>query len=35
MTWDVGGGGLPFQRFPGLVEQPRILDSNGGLIGDV
>ena len=31
---DVGGGGLPLQRFPGLVEQPHILDGDHGLIGE-
>ena len=31
---DVGGGGLPLQRFARLVEQPRILDGDHGLIGE-
>ncbi len=31
---DVGGGSLPLQRFPGLIEQPRILDRDQGLIAE-
>ena len=31
---DVGGGGLPLQRLPGLVEQPRVLDRDHGLVGE-
>ena len=31
---DVGGGGLPLQRLLGLVEQPRILDGDDGLVGE-
>ena len=31
---DVGGGGLPFQRLLGLVEQPRVFDGDHGLIGE-
>jgi hypothetical protein len=27
----LGGGGLLLERFPGLVEQPRVLDSDGRL----
>ena len=30
----VGGGGLLLQRFTQLVEQPRILDGDDGLIGE-
>ena len=30
---DIGGRGLPLQRFLGLVEQPRILDGDDGLVG--
>ena len=30
---DVGRGGLPLQRFLGLVEQPDILDGNHRLVG--
>src|SRR5438094_9119728 len=31
---DVGGGGLPLQRLPGLVEQPGVLDGDYSLIGE-
>ncbi len=31
---DVRSGGLPLQRLPGLVEQPRVLDGNYRLIGE-
>ena len=31
----VGGGGLLLQRFAQLVEQPRVLDSDDGLGGEV
>ena len=31
---DVGRGGLPLQRFPRFVEQPRVLDGDHGLIGE-
>src|SRR5262249_18672487 len=31
----VGGGGLLLQRFAELVEQPRILDGNDGLVGEI
>ena len=31
---DVGRGGLPLQRFLGLVEQPRVLDRDHGLVGE-
>ena len=31
---DFGGSGLPFQRLPGLVEQPRVLDGDHGLVGE-
>jgi hypothetical protein len=31
---DVGGRGLPLQRFSGLVEQPRIFDGDHGLVGE-
>ena len=30
----VGGGGLLLQRFAHLVEQPRILDRDNGLVGE-
>ena len=30
---DVGRRGLPLQRFRGLVEQPRVLDGDHGLVG--
>ena len=30
----LGGGGLLFQRFPGLVEQARVLDRDHGLVGE-
>ena len=31
---DLGGGGLLLERFPGLVEQPRVLDRDHGLVGE-
>ena len=31
---DLGGGGLPFQRLAGLVEQPHVLDRDHGLRGE-
>ena len=31
---DVGRRGLPLQRLPGLVEQPRVLDGDHGLVGE-
>src|SRR5262249_1462744 len=31
----IGGGGLLLQRFAQLVEQPRVLDGNDGLGGEV
>ena len=31
---DLGRGGLPLERFLGLVEQPRILDRDHGLVGE-
>ena len=31
----VGGGGLLLQRFAQLVEQPRVLDGDDGLVGEV
>ena len=31
---DIGGGGLPLQRFLRLVEQPRVLDGDHGLVGE-
>jgi hypothetical protein len=31
----VGGGGLPLQRLAQLVEQPRVLDGDDGLLGEV
>ena len=31
---DVGGRGLPLQRLLGLVEQPRVLDGDHGLVGE-
>ena len=31
---DVGGRGLPRQRFLGLVEQPHVLDRDHGLVGE-
>ena len=30
----VGGRGLPRQRLPGLVEKPRVLDRDHGLVGE-
>ena len=30
----VGGGGLLLQRFAQLVEQPRVLDGDDGLVGE-
>ena len=32
---DVGGSGLLLQRFAQLVEQPRVLDGDDGLVGEV
>ena len=31
---DIGGRGLPLQRFLGLVEQPDVLDRDHGLVGE-
>ena len=31
----VGGGGLLLQRFAQLVEQPRVLDGDDGLVGEI
>ncbi|HVD83531.1 MAG TPA: hypothetical protein VNC42_04780, partial [Bradyrhizobium sp.] len=31
---DVGRGGLPLQRLPGLVEQPGVLNRNHRLVGE-
>ena len=32
---NVRRGGLPFQRLPGLVEQPHVFDRNDGLAGEI